>query len=92
MLPCPLMTKLISYEKVVIDVDMSPLESILLLGYTVNDDALFKVSRLLPIISIDGVKHIGAYRDGFMRPMRTVENAVTIPGAPWVWIPSSMQK
>jgi hypothetical protein len=86
------MTKLISYEKVVIDVDIESLESILLIGYMANDDALFKVSRLLPILSIDGVKHIGAYRDGCMRPMRTVENAVTIPGAPWVWISSSMQK
>ena len=89
LLPCPLMTKLISYEKLVIDVDISPLESILLLGYTVNDDALFKVSRLLPILSIDGVKYIGTYRDGCMRPMRTVENAVTIPGVSWVWIKSS---
>jgi hypothetical protein len=86
LLPCPLMTNLLSYQIIVIDVEMDDLESILLLGYMANEDTQLKVSRLLPILSIDGVKHIGAYRGGCMRPMRTVENAMTIPGASWVWI------
>ena len=86
------MTNLLSYQTIVIDVEMDDLESILLLGYMANEDTQLQVSRLLPIFSIDGVKHIGAYRGGCMRPMRTVENAVTIPGASWVWIQSSTQK
>jgi hypothetical protein len=86
------MTKLLPYEAIVINVERDDLDSILLLGYTVNEEAIFKVSRLLPILSIDGVKHIYTYRDGCMLPMRTVENAVTLPGAPWVWIPSSTQR
>lgn len=86
LLPCPLMTNLLSYQTIVIDVEMDDLESILLLGYMANEDTQLQVSRLLPILSIDGVKHIGAYRGGCMRPMRTVENAMTIPGASWVWI------
>lgn len=92
LLPCPLMTRLLPYQAIAIDFDTDDLDSILLIGYTVNEDALFKVSRLLPILSINGVKHIGTYRDGMMWPMRTVESAVTIPGAPWVWIQSSMQR
>lgn len=86
------MTGLVSYGKVLVYVDLEPLESILLLGYTANEEAIFKVSRLLPILSIDGVKHIYTYRDGCMLPMRTVEKAVTLPGAPWVWIQSSTQR